>query len=482
ALPTFKDLLAFPFAKLGNKGTRAIAAAMGSEDLEVAAELCRLLSAPCFYSKANDSWIYPVEITEQHAFYRWAVEQYMDSSDPLLTEVTRLISTSPLMNEAILGIAKEAKRFLNAKDFEGLGLFIGGQIEAIKASPSLPRIIGFVSLCSYLADHPEAKKELKLKIQNIQDLKDLTSLINRESKEIKATYSTLAAGTVRAFTSSLDDFYLGKDQRKLEECLDNFQMIIDDPDVLKGIDGTKIRQGAAIVGEPGVGKTHLVELIANQFGLKKFLVSPWSKKQGEEIVDMVNRIFNEARDFSKTAPCMLFFDEAEAIMPERDNPRATQEMHDRTDHVLQIIDDVRKNYPKILPVVVSNFEHKLDEAALRRGRIDFIIRREKPNSELRRKIIQDTLGDEGLTHFTSEQVDELVSLSEGLLVLPIMTPIYESSRILSRLKVSSKGKSAAVDFDTLKNLYHEAQEEFKADEQRRQEKRKTHYPYDFRAE
>ena len=82
--------------------------------------------------------------------------------------------------------------------------------------------------------------------------------------------------------------------------------------------GLKKRSGILLYGPPGTGKTLLAKAIATSFSLNFFSV------KGPELLNMyigeseanVRRVFARARD---ARPCVVFFDELDAVAPKRGN-------------------------------------------------------------------------------------------------------------------------------------------------------------------
>jgi transitional endoplasmic reticulum ATPase len=162
------------------------------------------------------------------------------------------------------------------------------------------------------------------------------------------------------------------------------------------------KNGILFYGPPGCGKTVLAEAIAGEFGLRLVRVSTGtvlSKWVGEGAKN-VEKLFEEA---ALQLPCVLFFDECEALLTRRE---------DRTDvstmvAFLQAVDKYRK-VPGLVLVAATNDIEALDEAAIREGRFDYKIKIYKPDFEARLEMLKVKLQPR-----PSEEGIDLVSLAEG---------------------------------------------------------------------
>ncbi len=176
-----------------------------------------------------------------------------------------------------------------------------------------------------LANNPDYA-EAKNRLEHIDSLIhiDATYGKNAKTKQVELekydyTETKIEEGQIKkvAFYKSNLNFsnVIGID--KLRKYLrDNIILAIKEPDLFKKY-GKKLGLGTILYGPPGVGKTHIVNAIAGESGANVILALP------NQIVDMytgnteknLHAIFEQAR---KNPPCILFFDELDALGVKRD--------------------------------------------------------------------------------------------------------------------------------------------------------------------
>lgn len=165
---------------------------------------------------------------------------------------------------------------------------------------------------------------------------------------------------------------------------------LEHPDLYKAY-GKKIGGGILLYGPPGCGKTHLARATAGQVNSNFIIVTI------SDILDMyvgqsernLSAIFNKAR---RLKPCVLFFDEVDALGANRTDMRHSASRH-LINQFLDELDGVGKNNDGILILAATNAPWHLDPAFRRPGRFDRIIFVPPPDDHAREAILQIKLRD-----------------------------------------------------------------------------------------
>jgi len=121
------------------------------------------------------------------------------------------------------------------------------------------------------------------------------------------------------------------------------------------------RHKLLLVGPPGNGKTSLAEAVAESLALPFFVVR-YDAIIGSFLGETATRL-RRVFDFARTVPCVLFFDEFDAVGKERGDVHETGEIKRVVTSLLMQIDDL-PSYTTV--IAATNHEELLDRAAWRR--------------------------------------------------------------------------------------------------------------------
>ncbi len=174
---------------------------------------------------------------------------------------------------------------------------------------------------------------------------------------------------------------LSKLKQQLVEAVD---WPLNHPDVYTQA-GVRPVKGILLSGPPGCGKTLLAKAVATECGVNFISIKGpelFSKYVGES-ERQVREIFRKAR---QAAPCVIFFDEIDALMPARSGGASDNPVADRVlAQFLTELDGIEE-LKGVLVLAATNRLDRLDPAAVRPGRFDEIVEIPLPNDAERREI------------------------------------------------------------------------------------------------
>ncbi|GLK77669.1 ATPase [Methylopila jiangsuensis] len=163
-----------------------------------------------------------------------------------------------------------------------------------------------------------------------------------------------------------DDLILSKDTR---EELDELRQEHENVELLYA-NSLSPRHTVLLVGPPGNGKTSLAEALATELGLTLYVLR-YEAIVGSFLGETASKIA-AVMDFVATTPCVIFFDEFDAIGKERGDIHETGEIKRVVSSLLMQFDALP---PHVLLVCATNHPELLDRAVWRR----FELRLTMPN-------------------------------------------------------------------------------------------------------
>ncbi|CAM9508786.1 unnamed protein product [Chrysoparadoxa australica] len=152
--------------------------------------------------------------------------------------------------------------------------------------------------------------------------------------------------------------------------------------------GARLPSGVMLVGPPGTGKTLLARVMASEAGVPYYYCS------GSDFVEVfvgrgaarVRKLFSQA---SSTAPCIIFFDELDALGRQRGGimRSGNDEAEQTLNQLLACMDGLDTNNNGVIVMAATNRFDVLDEALTRPGRFDRVVKVPVPDEIGREEIL-----------------------------------------------------------------------------------------------
>jgi SpoVK/Ycf46/Vps4 family AAA+-type ATPase len=150
--------------------------------------------------------------------------------------------------------------------------------------------------------------------------------------------------------------------------------------------GKKIGGGILMYGPPGCGKTHLARGTAGEINAAFMAVGI------NDVLDMwignsernLHQLFEQAR---RSKPCVLFFDEVDALAASRSDMRHSGGRHVINQFLMEL-DGIDGGNDGVLVLAATNAPWHLDSAFRRPGRFDRIVFVPPPDAEARAEILR----------------------------------------------------------------------------------------------
>ncbi|MHC1636107.1 MAG: CDC48 family AAA ATPase [Candidatus Methanospirareceae archaeon] len=196
---------------------------------------------------------------------------------------------------------------------------------------------------------------------------------------------------------------------------------------------TKPPKGILLFGPPGTGKTMLVKAVANESEANFISVKGpelLSKWVGES-ERAVREVFRKAKS---AAPCIIFFDEIDAIAPVRGMSFDSHVTERVVSQLLTEMDGLEE-LKNVFIIAATNRPDIVDPALLRPGRFDRLIYIPPPNKEERKEIFKVHLRNKPIGD--DVDIEELARRTEGYVGADIEAIVREATMLALREFLSS---------------------------------------------
>jgi transitional endoplasmic reticulum ATPase len=170
-------------------------------------------------------------------------------------------------------------------------------------------------------------------------------------------------------------------------------------------------KGILLYGPPGTGKTMIAKAVAatseaNFISIKgPELISKWVGESEKG----VREVFRKAR---QAAPCVIFFDELDAVAPRRGGSEGDAHVTERLLSQMLTELDGLEDLKGVVVIGATNRPDIIDEALLRPGRFDRILEVPPPDKEARKHIFQIHTKKKPLE--SDVNLDKLIEMTEGM--------------------------------------------------------------------
>ncbi len=167
------------------------------------------------------------------------------------------------------------------------------------------------------------------------------------------------------------------------------------PELAKAF-GKSTKGGLLLYGPPGCGKTFIASAVAGELGARFYPVAL------SDVLDMwlgnsernLKEIFDVAR---RSAPCVLFFDEIDAIGQKRSQLRHSSGMRNVVNQLLAELDSAQDRNEGVFVLGATNHPWDVDTALRRPGRFDRMLLVLPPDPPARAAILRYHLRDRPLS-------------------------------------------------------------------------------------
>ena len=311
----------------------------------------------------------------------------------------------------VIHLSKKLREMINGGRISEVSDFFDKKIEENDSKDSRRRnnleIEGLLFAMSTLSSKPQFRNRLKDRLKNLKQTEALchSAIEGRKGSPLAAkTLEEIRVRISRNFSSTLDD-YLGQAKRvaDLIEMTEDNLLLLDNPEEWAELSPEDVYINEVIIcGPPGVGKTYLVECWRNTYGFPVVELSleemsassgigsdaPLQKVEVKKIEAEFSSFLEKKAEEAgklmaqvKAKMCIMLMDEVEAKFLKRNPKNAERKEIERTNIMLRVLEKIKKKYPQLFFVGITNHLKLVDGAAKRLGRFGIKIMIDYPDKE-----------------------------------------------------------------------------------------------------
>ena len=191
-------------------------------------------------------------------------------------------------------------------------------------------------------------------------------------------------------------------------------------------------------GPAGCGKTYFAQKIAEEIGISFMKIVPddLASTLVHGTQEKIGEVFRKAE---RKAPTLLFFDEFDALVPQRTNDDRNYQNGETNEFLCMLNNAAEKG---IYVLAATNHPERIDKAVLRTGRIDELIYVDMPDAKARERLFKLELSKVP----SAEDIDygRLADLTNGYNCSDISYIVKSASRKMFNASIKEKDKPYKV--------------------------------------
>ena len=325
--------------------------------------------------------------------------------------------------------------------------FVGADLHALckeGAMRALRKVLPEIDLESQVIP-PKVIEELKVSMDDLVDaLKDVEPSAMRE---------------VLVESPNVKWSDIGDLEEVKQQLMESIEWPIKYPEVFEYAK-TKPPKGILLYGPPGTGKTLLAKAIASE-SEANFLSIKGPELLSKWVGESEKGVRETFRKAKQAAPSIIFFDEIDAITPQRGGGFGDSHVTERViSQILTELDGLEE-LRNVVVLAATNRPDIIDPALLRPGRFDRLIGISSPNKEARKEIFKIHLDGKPLK--SDVKLETLAEKTENYVGADIEAICREASMLAIREYVNeTKEKKKKPDFEIAMKHFEDAFNKVKA--------------------